>query len=51
MYDRGSSLFLLVLGLFGALIGYLMLHLIGSPVGGLIGIGAGIFIMWLDDKQ
>jgi hypothetical protein len=55
MYDRGSLLFLFVFGLFGAFVGYLMLnpflHIIGGLVGGLLGIGAGIVIMWLDEKS
>jgi uncharacterized membrane protein required for colicin V production len=55
MYDRGSLLFLFVFGLFGAFISYLMLnhvlHIIGGFVGGLLGIGAGVVIMWLDEKS
>jgi hypothetical protein len=55
MYDRGSLLFLFVFGLVGAFIGYLMLnpflHIIGGFVGGLLGIGAGVVIMWLDEKS
>ena len=55
MYDRGSLRFLLVLGLFGAFIGYIMHNnfspFIGFSFGGLFGIGVGIIIMWLDEKS
>jgi hypothetical protein len=55
MYDKGSLLFLFVFGSFGAFVGYIMLnpvlHLIGCLIGGLFGIGAGIAMMWLDEKS
>lgn len=54
MYDRGSLRFLFVFGLFGALYGYLMfslfLHVLSFLVGGLFGIGIGMFIIWLDER-